>query len=229
MRSILKFLVIALVTMLVPSLIMSLAYFMNLNDIGIIIGQMFVILIFVLLFTQYYNRSRQYEQDTIEMVNRTRDIGKLKELRDERKTYRSKAKVTGKILSLAYSDEELANLIKYATDKEDMARYYSARIDHAKADERERLKTRRDNFNKRYEKKSTIYPDFKGNLQTTIKWLAFFFALAIIYNIIPRFLKTDMAFAVFYIFAMGFLAVVMINTIVWIGRTLASYWAKDYI
>lgn len=229
MRSILKFIILSLITILIPSLIMSIVYYLGLNNIGIIIGQLFVILSFVFIFQLLFKKSRQYEKDTLKMIEKTRDIDELKKLRDSRRTYRSKAKITHKILSIAYSDEELANLKKYATDKEDMDHYYSALIDNAKGDERESYKIRRDNFDKRYGKKLTIYPDFKGNLKTSLKWMAFFFALAIIYNLIPKYLTTDFAFAVFYIFGMAFLAIVMVNTILWIVRTLSSYWTKDYI
>ena len=44
MRSILKFLGLALITLLIPGLVMGLSYKLNLSDIGIIVSQMIVIL-----------------------------------------------------------------------------------------------------------------------------------------------------------------------------------------
>ena len=230
MRSILKFLGLALITLLIPGLVMGLSYKLNLSDIGIIVSQMIVILIFVLVFTNIFKYMRKYERDTEKLIDQTRDLEELKKLRDDRKTYRSKAIITSKILSLDYSKDEAENLKKYATTKEDMEHYYSAIIDHAEKKDREALKIRRDNFNKRYGKKQRVYPDFRENLKTAVKWTVFFFLLAIFYNIVPRYIeKSEVALASFYMLGMIFLAIVMINTILWIVRSLSSYWASDYI
>ena len=230
MRSILKFLALSLIAFLIPSLVMGLSYQLNLSDMGIIISQMIVIIIFILVFTNIFKYMRKYELDTQNLIEHTRDLGELKKLRFDRKTYRSKAMITSKILSLNYSKDEVANLKKYAATIEDMEHYYSAIIDHAEKKDREALKIRRDNFNKRYGKKQRVYPDFRGNFKTALKWMVFFFILAIFYNILPRYImKNEVALASFYMLGMIFLAIVMINTILWIVRSLSSYWASDYI
>ncbi len=218
MRSVLKFLILSLITLLIPGVILGIAYKLDLNDIGIMISQMLVMLVFVLVL------------DTQILMNEKRSVSDLKDLRDERKTYKSKAMITSKILSLAYSKEEVENLKKYSTTNEDIEHYYSALIDHADKENRQKIKTNRDKFNKRYGKKQKIYPDFKGNIKTAVKWMIFFFALVIIYNIIPKIIgESKVILASFYMLGMLFLAVVMLNTILWIVRSLKSYWARDYI
>ena len=58
----------------------------------------------------------------------------------------------------------------------------------------------------------------------------FFFASAFLYNFIPaRIIKNDATMAAIMLLGMLFLAVVMVNAILWIVRTLKSYWAKDYL
>lgn len=230
MRSVLKFLILSLITLLIPGVILGIAYKLDLNDIGIMISQMLVMLVFVLVFTNILKYMKKYELDTQILMNEKRNVSDLKDLRDERKTYKSKAMITSKILSLAYSKEEVENLKKYATTNEDIEHYYSALIDHADKENRQKIKTNRDKFNKRYGKKQKIYPDFKGNIKTAVKWMIFFFALVIIYNIIPKIIgESKVILASFYMLGMLFLAVVMLNTILWIVRSLKSYWASDYI
>ena len=51
MRSVLKFLILSLITLLIPGVILGIAYKLDLNDIGIMISQMLVMLVFVLVFT----------------------------------------------------------------------------------------------------------------------------------------------------------------------------------
>ena len=230
MRSIFKFIIFSMIVFIIPGIIMGLAYQFGLSDMGIIISQMFIMLVFILVFTNIFKYMRKYERDTKDLIDKTRDVEELRKFREDRKTYKSKAMITSKILRLDYSKKEARTLKKYATSKEDMDHYYSALIDNAEKDKREEFKIRRDNFEKRFGKKQRIYPDFKGNLKTSGKWMAFFFALAIIYNILPKYLiKTDVGLASFYILGMIILAIIMINTIIWIVRCLRSYWAKDYI
>ena len=230
MRSILKFLILSLITLLIPGVILGMAYKLDFNDIGIIVSQMLIMFVFVLVFTNIFKYMKKYEPDTEMLIGQKRNISDLKELRDERKTYKSKAMITSKILSHTYSKEEIDNLKKYATSNEDMQHYYSALIDHADKESRQEIKIRRDNFNKRYSKKQKIYPDFNGNVKTAGKRIILFFALAIIYNLIPKIIgKNEVILASFYMLGMIFLAVVMLNTILWIVRSLRSYWARDYI
>lgn len=230
MRSIIFFLIIAIITIAVPGLIMGLASVFKASDMGIIISQVFVILFFVLIFNYLFKFLRKYERETLEMIARENDPDKLKDLRQKRRTYKSKAAITNKILSLDYSQEELDLLKKYATSPEDMEHYYSLAIGNASKEKREDYKIRRENFQKRFGNKAKIYPDFKENMKTSLKWMAFFFLTAITYNLIPpRIMENDFILVSVLILGMFFLAVVMINTILWIVRTLKAYWNKDII
>lgn len=227
MRSIRKFLLIAFVTILIPAIVMSVAFALNLNEIGIFICQMIIVAIFVFLFTFFLKKQRQYEEKTVAMVDGSRDLTKLREIRDNRLTYRSKAYATRKILSLDYSENELSNLKKYATKADDMSHYFAAKIDHAEKTDRERYKKKRDAYLNRYEKKLLIFPDFKTNLRTAIKWIILFFITAIIYNIIPNYITDWETLLALTLLGMAFLAIVMIMAILWIIRSLVSYWNKD--
>ena len=230
MRSILLFVIIALITILIPAIVMSIVSLIGGGDLLVIIGQMLIILTFVLIFTRYLKYKRKYEIDTENMISGQKDIEKLKKLRDERKTYQSKAAITYQILANEFSDEEAANLKKYATRPSDMEHYYSALIDNAIKEKRDEIRKKRDYFLNRYSKKAMIYPDFKGNLKTSGKWIGFFFLLYIIYSIIGNEVPmSEFVYASYVLMGMLILAVVMINTILWIVRTLSSYWAKDYI
>lgn len=229
MRSILKFLLVAIITITIPTIIMSIAYYAELNEIGLLISQMLIILIFVLIFTFLMRYQRKYEKDTVKMIEGTRDLSKLRQIRDDRRSYKSKASATSKILAIEYSDEELANLRKYASTPEDMEHYFAAMIDNAHKEEREKLRAKRDAYMKRHGKKIYVYPDFKENLRTAGKWMLFFFAFAIVYNIIPNFITNDVALATYIVLGMMVLAVVMIMTILWIVRAVTSYWNQDLV
>lgn len=230
MRSILKFLGLTIITILIPALFMGLATLLNFSEIGVMIAQMFVILVFVFIFTNLLKYQRKYEAETENLLASTKDIEKLKLLREKRRTYKSKAAITSKILSQYYSDDEIKNLLKYATTNEDMDHYYAALIDQADKNDRQILREKRDNFENRYGKKQLIFPDFDGNLNTALKWMVFFFIAAFLYNFLPaRLIKNDASMAAFLLLGMLFLAVVMVNTILWIVRTLKSYWIKDYL
>jgi len=230
MRSILLFIIIALITILIPAIVMSIVSLIGGGDLLVIIGQMLIILTFVLVFTRYLKYTRKYEMDTENLINGQKDTAKLKKLRDERRTYQSKASITYKILVSEFSNEEAANLKKYATIPSDMEHYYSALIDNASKEKRDEIRKKRDYFLNRYGKKTMIYPDFKENLKTSGKWIGFFFLLYIIYSIIGNnVVMGEFVYASYVLLGMLILAVVMINTILWIVRTLRSYWTKDYI
>lgn len=230
MRSILLFIIIVLITILIPAIVMSIVSLIGGGDLLVIIGQMLIILTFVLIFTRYLKYKRKYEIDTENLINGQKDIEKLKKLRDERRTYQSKAAITYQILTNEFSNEEAANLKKYATRPSDMEHYYSAIIDNASKENRDEIRKKRDYFLNRYSKKNMIYPDFKGNLKTSGKWIGFFFLLYIIYSIIGNKVPMgEFVYASYVLLGMLILAVVMINTILWIVRTLSSYWAKAYI
>ncbi|MFO3715743.1 hypothetical protein [Anaerococcus cruorum] len=230
MRSILKFLGLTIITILIPALFMGLATILGFKDIGVLIAQMLVILVFVFIFTNLLKYQRKYEVETEKLLANINDVEKLRTLRENRRTYKSKAAITSKILRKNYSDDEARTLLKYATTNEDMDHYYAAIIDQADKNDREILRKKRDDFEKRYGKKQLIFPDFNENLKTALKWMAFFFISAFLYNFLPpRLIKNDATMAAFLLLGMLFLAVVMVNTILWIVRTLKSYWAKDYL
>lgn len=185
MRSIIKFLAITIITILIPALFMGLATILNFSDMGVLISQMLVILVFVFIFTSLLKYQRKYEKETENMLAGINDIEKLKTLRKDRKTYKSKAAITSKILSQAYSKEEASNLLKYTTTNEDIEHYYSSLINNADKNYRNELREKRDDFEKRYGKKQFIFPDFNENLKVSGKWIIFFFASAFLYNFIP--------------------------------------------
>lgn len=229
MRSVLKLTAIIFLSFVVPTILLGLGFYFELNEIGILIAQMLVILIYIFIFTKAFQYQKKYEEETIRLMGETRDINKLRELRDQRHSYKSKAKISGKIVSIKATDEELENLKKYASTPEDMDHYYAGLIDKADKNDREALRKRRDNFDARFGKKRRVYPDVKENLRTSIKWMLYFFLVALIYNFIPRFITNETSLAAYILIGMLILAIVMINTIIWIVRTVASYWASDYI
>ena len=230
MRSILLFIIIALITILIPAIVMSIVSLIGGGDLLVIIGQMLIILTFVLIFTRYLKYTRKYEMDTGNLINGQKDTAKLKKLRDERRTYQSKAAITYQILVSEFSNEEAANLKKYATIPSDMKHYYSALIDNASKEKRDEIRKKRDYFLNRYGKKTMIYPDFKENLKTSGKWIGFFFLLYIIYSIIGNnVVMGEFVYGSYVLLGMLILAVVMINTILWIVRSLTSYWNRKLI
>lgn len=228
MRSILKFITLTAITLLIPSLIMTIAYNIGVDNVGLLIAQMLIILCFVLVFTYLMRYKKKYEEDTISLIKGVRDIDKLKDLRDKRRTFKSKAAITSQILSLDYSEKELANLKKYASTPKDMEHYFAARIDHADKNDRDKIKKNRDAYLKRNEKKILIYPDFNQNLRDAIKWTVFFFLFAIIYNIIGNRIKANQSKAAFIVLGMAVLGLVMAMAILWIIRTVISFWQKEY-
>lgn len=200
------------------------------GDMIMIIGQMFVILIFVLIFTSILKYKRNYDVKTYNLLKGEKDIKKIREIRDQRWTYKSKAAATWQILLKEFSNEEANNLKKFATNPSDMEHYYASLIDNAPKEKRDEIRKNRDYFLNRYGKKAKVFPDFEGNLKVAIKWIIFFFILAFAYNTIAKYLKVSEIIYVSYILlGMIILAIVMINTILWIVRALSSYWARDHI
>ena len=230
MRSIIKFLLLTLITITIPAIFTGLATVLDFSEVGVLISQMLVILVFILIFTNIMKYQRKYETETEKMLEDIKDIEKLKVLRENRRTYKSKAAITSKILMQSYSKAEVRNLLKYATTNKDMEHYYAALIDQADKEDRKAIRKKRDNFEKRYANKQLIFPDFDENLKTSGKWMIFFLVSAFLYNFLPaRLIKNDASMAAFLLLGMLFLAVVMLNTILWIVRTLKSYWTKDYL
>ena len=230
MRSIIKLTGALIIFILIPSIVSTL--FLDLNktdDIGMIMAQMCIIAIVVISFYLASKTIRKYEEKTLELIDNQKDIEGLRDLREKRITYKSKAAITKEILIRDPSLFEAEKLRKYTNRTEYMAHYYAALLAEASPEKREEIKIRRDNFKKKYGHKALAYTDFKGNLTTSIKWLgAFFIAFAL--TELLKALGTNLGFylAISFIQA-GILGAYMINTIIWLSRTTKSYWDKEYI
>lgn len=229
LRSILKFLFLTFVIIFIPTVVMLIISTFGSSTIFLFIGQAIVILALMGFFLVYLKKERAYEKDTLDKIEHENDLVKLRELRDEKISYKSKAEITKKILSLEYSEKEMKLLKKYAVKKEDMDFYY-AKLIKENRDKREENKLRRDNFNKRYAKKRYVYVDFKEVFITAIKWtlvFAVFSGLAISkihYKLFDPYIAYAIAMILFIISAF-----LTINTIIWIIRAMKAYWIKEYI
>lgn len=229
MRSILKFLFLTFVIIFIPTVVMLIISTFGSSTIFLFIGQAIVILALMGFFLVYLKKERAYEKDTLDKIEHENDLVKLRELRDEKISYKSKVEITKKILSLEYSEKEMKLLKKYAVKKEDMDFYY-AKLIKENRDKREENKLRRDNFNKRYAKKRYVYVDFKEVFMTAIKWtvvFAVFSGLAISkihYKLFDPYIAYAIAMILFIISAF-----LTINTIIWIIRAMKAYWIKEYI
>ena len=230
MRSIIKFLLFALIIILLPSFVML--YVTNLNTNNFILIFAGQILIFLVLFGFYFiirKKITKYEEETLKEIQNEKDIEKLKKLREERISYKSKANITKKIIDLDYSKEECKNLSKYSSNYEDMIFYYSSLIKNERED-REIYKKKRDKFIKRYKNRNFIFLDYKENFKTAVKWVGVFLVFSLISFINPfRFIKNDEIYKMLVLLNFTLNLAIVINTIVWILRTLKSHWAKDLI
>lgn len=113
-------------TQLIPGMMLIITSSFGGGNIALIVSQIFVMFVAVIIFSKFLANKRNYEVETQKLLDPLRDVEKLKNLREERRTYRSKATITGKILTLEYSLKELLNLRKYASTPVDMEHYYSA-------------------------------------------------------------------------------------------------------
>ena len=229
MRSFVKLTIAVFIFLLFPIGISG--FFVGLKgDMSLILSQIMILATTVLIFLIAFKASRGYEEKTIKLIGEADSLEDLKSLRDKRISYKSKANITREILLKYPSKEEAERLKKYTTDPKDMENYYSAYIKNADSDKREEYKIRRDNFLKKYRHKMRVYPDFKENLKTAIKWLGIFFLAAFLTSLIGRTLiKSQAEFIIYFLIQMVLLAAYMINTIIWLSRTVRSYWDKIYI
>lgn len=230
MKSVVKLLSFMLVAILVPTLVMSLVSLLGGNETVVIIAQFVIMLLMIFAFTRVFSLIRRYEIKTDELIKACKNPDDLRKLRDERITYKSKAKITNELINIDYSEDELKNLRKYTDSTEDMKHYYSALISNSQGRLREEAKIKRDNFNKKYQHKTRIYPDFKENLKTVIKWLILFFVFIIGVGLLKKgiFGSTSFTFML-YIIGLIMTFVLMINSIIWIVRTVNSYWDRKFI
>lgn len=230
MRSIIKFLIFAIIIILLPSFVML--FITNLNTSNFILVFAGQILVFLILLGFYFiirKKIIQYEDETLSKIQNEKNIENLKKLRKERISYKSKANITKKIIDLDYSKEECMNLRKYSSTYDDMIFYYAAFIKNERQD-REIYKKKRDNFIKRYKNRHFIFLDYKENVKTAIKWMGVFLIFALISFLNPfKFIKNDNLYKIIVLLNFTFNLSIVINTIIWILRSLKSHWAKDLV
>lgn len=230
MRSVIKLIGIILVFIFPPLLVNS--FMVSINAMGesaMIVSQFAIIGISLVVILLYLKGKKNYEAKTLYLIAQAESLEDLRVLRDKRISYDSKAEISKAILLKEFSEEEAAKLKKYTNKVADMDHYYSGFIKNASPDLREEYKVRRDNFNKKYKHKKTSYTDFRGNLRESIKWLGGFFLILLVANLVQKYTTSKEIYLFSYIFQMVFGAGFMINTIVWLSRSLKSYWDKNYI
>ncbi|MDO5047513.1 MAG: hypothetical protein Q4D88_03095 [Anaerococcus sp.] len=230
MRSVVKLLSFILLAILVPTLVMGLVSYFTKNQIALIIGQFLIMVLMVIAFTKAFDLIRNYEKTTYKMIKQAKDISELRKIRDERISYKSKAMASKAILLKEFSKEEAENLRKYTNSTEDMKHYYSSYISNSSGEKREEFKVKRDNFNKKYKNRTRIYPDLGTNLRMTLKWVGLFFVIAIFFSLIKSTFNPDLSLA-FLIYALQIILLLsfMVNGIIWIIRSVTSYWDRKFL
>lgn len=230
MRSIIKFLLFAIIIILLPSFVMLFITNLSTNNFVLLFaGQILVFLILLGFYFIIRKKMIKYEGETLAKIKNEKSIEKLKKLREERISYKSKANITKKIIDLDYSKEECMNLRKYSSTYEDMIFYYAALIKNERED-REIYKKKRDNFIKRYKNRHFVFLDYKENIKTAIKWIGVFLIFALISFLNPfKFIKNDEIYKIIVLLNFTFNLSIVINTIIWILRSLKSHWAKDLV
>ena len=163
------------------------------------------------------------------LIDQAGDIEDLKALREKRISHDSKAAITKAILLKEFSEEEAGNLKKYTSKVADMDHYYSGFIKNADPGLREEYKIRRDNFNKKYKHKRWVYLDFKENVKMSLKWAGGFFILLGLIGFIQKYNTNKDLYVILYMVQMVLGTGFLINTIIWLSRTLKSYWDRDFL
>lgn len=230
MRSIVKFIIYALFLILIPSFVMALVTsFDGDNFIVIFLGQLVVVLLllgFFLLSRKFINK---YEKETLAIIKNEDDVEKLKKLRNKRISYMSKANITKRIIDIDYSKEECQNLRKYSSFYEDNIFYYAALIKNER-DDRNLYKKKRDNFKKRFKNKRFAFLDLRENIKTSLKWMGVFFLTSFISFVNPYKFVTNLdLYTLLVMVNFGINLALVVNTIIWIIRSLKAYWLKDYM
>ncbi len=230
MRSIIKFLLFAIIIILLPSFVMLFITNLSTNNFVLLFaGQILVFLILLGFYFIIRKKMIKYEDETLAKIKNEKSIEKLKKLREERISYKSKANITKRIIDLDYSKEECMNLRKYSSTYDDMIFYYAALIKNERED-REIYKNKRDNFIKRYKNRHFVFLDYKENVKTAIKWMGVFLIFALISFLNPfKFIKNDEIYKILVLLNFTFNLSIVINTIIWILRSLKSHWAKDLV
>lgn len=230
MRSLLKFMVYALIIIFIPSFIMMFVTSMGFDNIYLVLlGQ---ILIFIILMGSYFLTRKnivKYENETLKLIEHEDDIEKLKDLREKRISYKSKANISKKIIDLSYSKEELSKLRKYSSTYDDWIFYYASLIKNER-DDRNIYKKKRDNFIKRYKNRHFIFLDYTENMRTSIKWIIIFLIFSLISYLNPyKFIRNPNLYTMALLLNFTLNFGLMVNTVIWIIRSLKSYWARKII
>lgn len=230
MRSIVKFLLFALLTIVLPSFVMLFVTNLSTNNfILVFAGQILVFLILIGFYFIIRKKIIKYENETLSKIQNEKNIENLKKLREERISYKSKANITKKIIDLDYSKEECMNLRKFSSTYDEMIFYYAALIKNERAD-RENYKKKRDKFIKRYKNRRFIFLDYKENVKTSIKWMGVFLIFSLISFLNPfKFIKNEDIYKILLLLNFTFNLSIVINTIIWILRSLKSHWVKDLV
>ena len=230
MRSIIKFLIFAIIIILLPSFVML--FVTNLSSSNFVLAFAGQILVFLILLGFYFiirKKIIKYEDETLSKIQNEKNIEKLKKLREERISYKSKANITKRIIDLDYSKEECKNLRKYSSTYDEMIFYYAALIKNERED-REIYKKKRDNFIKRYKNRHFIFLDYKENVRTAVKWMGVFLIFSLISFLNPfKFIKNEDIYKILLLLNFTFNLSLVVNTIIWILRSLKSHWAKDLV
>lgn len=228
MRSVIKFISYDLLIILLPSFVMLFVTSLDTSNFMLIfLGQILVFLILLSFYFLIRKNTKKYEDKTKKEIENEKNIEKLKKLRNEKISYKSKANITKRIIDISYSKEECENLKKYTSTYDDMIFYYSALIKNER-DDRKNYKQKRDNFIKRYKNRHFIFPDYKENLKTSIKWIGVFLIFSLISYLNPfKFIKNQEIYGIVVLLNFTFNLALVVNTIVWILRSLKSYWAKE--
>lgn len=230
MRSIVKFLLFALLIIVLPSFVMLFVTNLSTNNfILVFAGQILVFLILLGFYFIIRKKIIKYENETLSKIQNEKNIENLKKLREERISYKSKANITKKIIDLDYSKEECMNLRKFSSTYDEMIFYYAALIKNERAD-RENYKKKRDKFIKRYKNRQFIFLDYKENVKTSIKWMGVFLIFSLISFLNPfKFIKNEDIYKILLLLNFTFNLSLVVNTIIWILRSLKSHWAKDLV
>lgn len=230
MRSVIK-LIGLLALFIFPPLFVN--YFLISFDIygnfAMVISQFGVIGISLAIILIYLKGKKLYEAKTLMLIDQAEDIEDLKSLREKRISYDSKAAITKAILLKEFSEEEAAKLKKYTTNVADMDHYYSGFIKNTDPSLREEYKIRRDNFNKKYKHKKWVYLDFKENVKMSLKWAGGFFIILGLIGFIQKYNTNKDLYVILYMVQMVLGTGFLINTIIWLSRTLKSYWDRDFL
>ena len=230
MRSVIKFISYALLIILLPSFVMLFVTSLDTSNFMLIfLGQILVFLILLSFYFLIRKNTKKYEDKTKKEIENEKNIEKLKKLRNEKISYKSKANITKRIIEISYSKEECENLKKFTSTYDDMIFYYSALIKNER-DDRKNYKQKRDNFIKRYKNRHFIFLDYSENLKTSIKWIIVFLIFSLLSYLNPyKFIKNPNIYTMSLLLNFTVNFGLMVNTVIWIIRTLKSYWARKII